>query len=138
MQFNTEDEEVAKEGYCAVGGIHGCVQQVNGEDRLKVYIEVRGGVYARLKAIADAVSACDGAPQIEPDYVLDRCLESFFYDLNVGGYWCTKYVLDEFRKGSSCSAGSELRLLETNKLWGRIKKAVLKLCDKGNENKADA
>ena len=79
-----ENEKVIGTGKRAPGGVYMNVHKVDGEDRLLAVVEVRGGAYSRIKAIADALPTCDGVPQTGPAGAFEMLMESRLGDLAIG------------------------------------------------------
>ena len=102
-----ENNEPVGTGKRAPGGVYVNVHKVDGEDRLLAVVEVRGGAYSRIKAIADALPTGDGVPQTGPAGAFDMFLDTCFGDLMIGCDEGTHAVI-----GDVCFAASEFKGVE--------------------------
>lgn len=117
-----ENEKVIGTGKRAPGGVYMHVHKVDGEDRLLAVVEVRGGAYARLKAIADALPTCDGVPQTGPADAFDMFLDARLGDLVIGFDEGTRGVI-----GDVCFTASEFKGVECDAY--AVEREVMKSLD---------
>ena len=116
------NEKVIGTGKRAPGGVDVNVLKVDGEDRLLAVVEVRGGAYARLKAIADALPTGDGVPRPGPAGVFDMFLDTRLGDLMIGYDEGTSAVI-----GDVCFSASEFKGVECDAY--AVERDVLKSLD---------
>lgn len=102
-----ENEKVIGTGKRAPGGVYMHVHKVDGEDRLLAVVEVRGGAYARLKAIADALPTGDGVQQTGPAGAFDMLLDCRLGDLSIGCDEGTRAVIGDVCAELSDTVGVE-------------------------------
>ena len=115
-----ENEKVIGTDKRAPGGVDVNVLKVDGEDRLLAVVEVRGGAYARLKAIADTMHNDD--IMASPSLVFGSFIEKRLDDLNIGIDEGTCNVIEDVVTAYSEETGIDFN-------FGEVERAVLKSLD---------
>ena len=108
----------------APGGVLKHVHKVDGEDRILAVVEVSGGAYARLKAIAEALRGIDEDEIIRdsPTSVFDDFISNRLNDLMIGLDEGTANVIH-----AVCDESEGFRSVDIDR--GEVERPVMKSLD---------